>query len=330
MDAETSREKLRILIVDDEEVARSSLREFLEDQNFAVHAVESGPQALSWLERSPMDILVADLVMPKMDGIDLTRAAKALQPDIHVIIMTGYGTIERAVESMKAGAADFITKPLAFDHILHIISRFQETQRLRRLAHEREYYRDLSNVDDLTGIFNHRYFMQVLQTEISRQKRYRRSLALMMIDIDNFKDVNDRFGHSVGDATLKEIAQLLQKSIRGCDFVARYGGEEFMVILPETAETEAAQVGERILTTIRQHAFRKPDGEAFGSITVTIGLSACPQDARERQKLIDRADHALYAGKHSGKDRLTAYSRCPKKVPADAPEQASESSSQRR
>ncbi|MBU4267765.1 MAG: diguanylate cyclase [Acidobacteria bacterium] len=297
----------KILIVDDDKAVRESLNDFLEFHGFAVAAVESAAKALEILAKSDFDLVISDLVMPKMDGISLIKAIRESGRDIPFLVMTGFASIEYAVESMKAGAADFITKPLKFDHVMLIVNRALETCNLREMAREREYYKDLSNSDGLTRISNYRHFSQVLQLEIDRQRRYHRPLTLLMVDIDDLKKTNDRYGHLIGDLVLIKIAALLTAEIRGFDFVARYGGDEFTVILPEVTEKEALAVGRRIMRSIGQYEFKSPENEAIGMLSVTIGIASFPKDATAGQELISRADQAMYAGKSAGKNCMCIF-----------------------
>jgi diguanylate cyclase (GGDEF)-like protein len=293
-----------ILLVDDEEDARMTLSELLEMKQFTVTVADTGEKALKMLEDMPFDLVLSDLFMPRIDGIALTRAIKSMGLPVPVIVMTGFATIEAAVETMKAGAADFITKPFNIDQILIVITRTLETKRLQRLAEEREYFEHLSNIDGLTELYNHRYFHQIISTEIEREKRYRRPLSLMIIDIDNFKTCNDTYGHLVGDVVLKQVGALIKKSTRGCDFVARYGGEEFAVILPEASKQEASVVAERIRSSIEEFSFSSLSGKRMGRLTVTIGLASLPDDARDKRGLIEMADQKMYKGKDAGKNRV--------------------------
>ena len=297
----------KILIVDDDKTVRESLNDFLEFHGFAVLAVHSAAKALDALAQSDFDLIISDLVMPKMDGISLIKAIRELDKDIPFLVMTGFASIEYAVESMKAGATDFITKPLKFDHVMLIVNRALETRSLRKMASEREYYKDLSNSDGLTRISNYRHFSQVLQLEIDRQRRYHRPLTLLMIDIDDFKKTNDRYGHLVGDLVLIKIAALLTAEIRGFDFVARYGGDEFTVILPEVSEKEALAVGRRIMRSVGQYEFTSPEKETIGMLSVTIGIASFPKDATASQDLVARADQAMYSGKSAGKNCICIF-----------------------
>jgi two-component system cell cycle response regulator len=297
----------RILVVDDDDTVREALKDFLEFHDFAITAVDSAAQALQILAGHDFDLVISDLVMPKMDGIALIKAIRETGKDVPLLVMTGFASIEYAVESMKAGATDFITKPLKFDHVMLIINRVLETSTLRQMAREREYYKDLSNSDGLTRISNYRHFNHVLQLEIDRQRRYNRPLTLLLVDIDDFKRTNDRYGHLIGDMVLIKIAALLKDEVRGFDFVARYGGDEFTVILPEVSEKAALAVGRRIMKSISLQEFTTPEYKEIGQVSVTIGIASFPKDAGEAQDLVSKADRAMYAGKSSGKNCLCVF-----------------------
>ena len=305
--ASESAQPKKILVVDDDETVRGSLGDFLEFHDFAVTTVANAAQAMDAVSGTAFDLVISDLVMPHMDGIALIRAIRDMGKDPPFLVMTGFASIEYAVESMKAGAVDFITKPLKFDHVLLIVNRVLETSALRKMAQEREYYKDLSNSDGLTKISNYRHFNHVLQLEIDRQRRYRRPLTLLMIDIDDFKRTNDHFGHLIGDMVLIKIATLLTAEIRGFDFIARYGGDEFTVILPEITEKEALAVGRRIMKAIGLHEFQSPEHKDIGAISVTIGIASFPKDAAEGQELVAKADQAMYTGKSAGKNCICVF-----------------------
>jgi diguanylate cyclase (GGDEF)-like protein len=301
--------KIKILVVDDEDNFRSTLKDFLAAHNHHILEAGNGIQALEVIEKEDVDLVISDMRLPKMDGITFTHKVKERRQDIPVIVMTAYASIESAVEAMKAGASDFITKPFKFAHILFIIERAMETKQLREMAVKSEYYKQLSNLDGMTSLYNYRFFKEMLKHEVDRHLRYNRSLSLLMIDIDDFKRINDSYGHLVGDQVLKQIADLLKKSIRSHDLVARYGGEEFAVILPETMEEEAIKVGERIVTTIGDHRFNLIEGSSAERLTVTVGLASFPKDAEEAEQLVENSDQALYKGKNGGKNQVFIYSK---------------------
>jgi diguanylate cyclase (GGDEF)-like protein len=169
--------------------------------------------------------------------------------------------------------------------------------------------REQSVRDGLTGVYNHRHFQESLQKEIGRAERQSRPLTVLMLDIDDFKAVNDRYGHPVGDAILQRIVAEVRSEIRGdMDLLARYGGEEFAVILPETPPGQAAEVAERIRRRIDERLFRPPESDEILRVTVSIGLATFPSDAASKRELIERADAALYRAKRGGKNAVAASS----------------------
>ncbi len=306
-DAEAS--EIKILVVDDEESPRETLGELLAMHNFKIKTTDSAWNALNILEQNSFDLIISDLMMPRMDGITLIKNIKSMGIETPVIVITAFATIEHAVESMKAGAFDFITKPFNFDQINLIIKKALENKRLQKMAMEWEYYKKLSTRDDLTELSNYRYFNEVLEKEIQRKKRYNRPLSLMMIDLDNFKTANDMFGHLVGDMVLKQAAALIKKNTRGCDLVARYGGDEFTVILPETSEEEAFIVADRIREAVDEFTFQTYEGKSISNLSVTIGLSSLPDKSKNKKGLIATADQAMYKGKAGGKNCVVVYTK---------------------
>jgi diguanylate cyclase (GGDEF)-like protein len=161
--------------------------------------------------------------------------------------------------------------------------------------------------DDLTGLCNYRYFREYLGREIHRCIRYNNPISLVMIDIDNFKNYNDRNGHEAGNAVLTTIAGLLRDSLRSVDVPARYGGEEFALILPATVKTDAQQVAERVRRKIEDHHFPFEEFQPDGKLTTSLGVATYPADAREADELVRRADSALYFAKSNGKNQVHLY-----------------------
>lgn len=163
--------------------------------------------------------------------------------------------------------------------------------------------------DGLTGAHNHRHFQESLQKELGRAERLGRPLTVLMLDIDDFKSVNDRYGHPVGDAILQRIVAEIRGEVRAdMDLVARYGGEEFAVILPETGTSGAAEVAERVRRRVDERLFRPPDTQDVVRVTVSIGLATYPHDAANKKELIERADAALYRAKRGGKNAVALTS----------------------
>jgi diguanylate cyclase (GGDEF)-like protein len=167
--------------------------------------------------------------------------------------------------------------------------------------------KELSNRDELTGLYNRRYFFERFEKEVERAKRYERILSVIMLDIDHFKNYNDSFGHLRGDTLLKKLACLFEKCLRKADVIARYGGEEFFVLLPETDKEQACRAAEKLRSAVEENDFHADRPELKpGKITITLGVASLPRDALEALSLLDLADKALYFGKAQGRNRVSA------------------------
>ena len=170
------------------------IEEYLLGHDFDVTTAMSGEQAIAIVQKDLFHIAIVDLHLPGMTGSELLKSMKKIRPDIQAVMITGYGTIRDAVECMKLGASDFITKPILLDHLHLTIQRILEEVRLKEEAELADYYRHLSRTDELTGMYNFRHLMSVLKNEVSRHLRYNRTMSLAMIDIDDFKQYNDAKG----------------------------------------------------------------------------------------------------------------------------------------
>jgi len=167
--------------------------------------------------------------------------------------------------------------------------------------------RELSITDELTKVFNRRYFNQRFEREMQRAQRYRRPLSLIMLDIDHFKIFNDSHGHLWGDAVLKQAAQTLEENLRRADILARFGGEEFVILLPEIDKAHGRQVAEKLRRAIENATFPKAETQPLGRITVSLGLAAFPEDAEGAADLIHFADQGLYLAKSRGRNQVGVY-----------------------
>jgi len=288
----------KILVVDDERETLDLIGEFLSAQKFEVCCAENAAAALEIVRADAIGIAILDIHMPDMDGRELLRSIKQLQPGVLVIMITGYGTIQDAVVCMQLGASDFITKPVIMDHLLLTIDRLLAEARLREEAELAAYYRELSRTDELTGLFNFRHLSASLKHEIERHQRYNRTLSLAMIDIDDFKRYNDTQGHEAGNELLRRLARVLTHNTRNCDILGRYGGEEFVIMFPETGLDEAQVVAQRIVEAV----------QASLPVTVTIGLADLEACNCADGRLLEAADQAMYWGKTHGKNRIVLYS----------------------
>jgi diguanylate cyclase (GGDEF)-like protein len=287
----------KILLVDDEQETLSLISEFLVDKGFELTTAANGEQAMSLIEKGLFHIAIVDLHLPGMTGSELLNLIKKQRSHIQVIMITGYGTIRDAVECMKLGASDFITKPILLDHLHMAIERITEEARLKEEAELAAYYKTLSRTDELTGLYNFRHLITMLKSEATRHIRYSRIMTLAMIDIDNFKNYNDSKGHEEGNELLSQLAHIFRHNTRNCDILARYGGEEFVIIFPETSLEEALVVSERICKTV----------VVTLDVSVTIGIAGLPQHTGDFNDLLRMADRAMYWGKHHGKNQIVVY-----------------------
>jgi diguanylate cyclase (GGDEF)-like protein len=292
--------RARILVVDDEEVVCRFLESLLVAAGYEVQTCMSGAEALAELEQKRFELVITDLKMPGVDGLGVLRKAKELDPFCEVIVITAFASVESAVEVMKFGAYDYISKPFNIDEIRIVVGKALEKRALMRAAEERDFYKHLSRIDGLTEVYNYRAFYELLDAEIARSKRHDRPLSVLMIDVDDLKSYNDALGHQAGDQILKEIAWLLKRSLRNCDFVARYGGDEFGVILVETKKADAVETAKRLSHLVQEIRLQDRGISAHRAVTISIGVASAPTDGEEVRELVAKADRALYEAKTAG------------------------------
>jgi len=302
--------KEKVLIVDDEKIVRIQLGRILAKEGLDVTAANSGEEALQLMEREEYDIVLSDMAMGDMDGLELLKSVKRSYPSTIFLIITGHGTLASAIESMRLGAFDYLLKPCENDELKMRVQRGLEQRRLqRKVADQNRRLEQMAITDGLTGLYTRSYFMNNLDREFKHFYRYKSPLSFMMIDIDHFKQINDRFGHQVGYKVLHKISRSFSKIIRETDIIGRYGGEEFGIILPTTDIQGARITATRIRTTIEQDdSLCKPPGKLPQQITVSIGLAACPyHKLKNASDLIRAADTALYEAKRAGRNRVVVF-----------------------
>ena len=284
---------LKLLLVDDDADTCDILTDLLAAFDYHVVSETDGRNVIARLQAQPFDAVLLDLVMPEINGLDLLTQLKQPFPDVPVIILTGYGSVESAVNSMKAGAADFVTKPVDITVLDIRIKKAIEHAQTKRLAY----------TDGLTNLDNYRSFHTRLQQEINRANRYHRPLSLVMLDIDYFKTYNDLYGHPQGDAILAQVAKVLKTTSRASDIVARYGGEEFVLILPETDQRSARTLGHRLREEIESCKFPGEDSLPGRVLTISVGI-ASHHPPSDKAALIAAADAELYRAKREGRNRV--------------------------
>lgn len=287
----------KVLVVDDEEAVTRLFAEMLQRQGaYDIVTETDGNKVLPRLRQEQFDIVLLDMLMPMIDGLELLRQIRQHHTDIPVLIVTGHGSIETAVQAMQAGAADLIAKPVQMS-ILHLrLQRALDNARLKRL----------SGTDDLTGLYNLRAFLQRVAQEVERANRYYRPLSLLLIDIDHFRRYNATQGHTRGNAVLLECAWLLRDNIRSTDVVARYSSRRFAVILPETTKSRAMKVGQRLRQYFERHKFPGEEFLPAKFLTISVGVAAHEPFFGTSEALIATARMALYTAKREGRNRVRA------------------------
>ena len=287
----------RVLIIDDVPDTVEIVKKLLEYEGYEVLTAHTGEEGAKTAIKENLDVVVLDINLPGMDGNEVLRRIHETKADQSVIILTAYATVDNAIQALKDGAVDFIRKPFENDHLVHVIRRCAERSRSAREKQKLEQeIRRLSVTDDLTGLYNHRHFFNTLEAELTRAKRQKHKLALLMFDLDNFKEYNDIYGHLEGDKVLKQIGEIVHGCIRNnVDTGYRYGGDEFAIILIGVDLTQALDIAERLRGMIEK--------AELGSITVSIGLAEFrgPMDS---ETFVKAADDALYLAKSSGGNRV--------------------------
>ena len=448
----------KILIVEDDLLFREMYASLLRAEGYLTDTASCGSEAFDLLSQNKYGLVITDLVMPDISGMEILSRVKETDPGIDVILVTGNANLESALFALKHGARDYLIKPVNHDEFCHSISQCMQQRRLLDeneelknmlslfqssqaiagcleldrvyhlmveavareigvsramglfksdtglklmdckgittglaqqyaddvLAHITKYQprnrllikfrlddmpsgedsaasditeaflifvrnkgallgviaafneaglslpdihsskknirflleqsarafqnaenysqaKDMLFIDDLSGLFNHRYLEVALDREMKRVERYASHLAVLFLDLDFFKRVNDTYGHLVGSRVLREMAVLLKKSTREVDVVIRYGGDEYTIILVETSAETAGVVAERIRAQVESHVFLASEGYAI-RLTCSIGYACCPEDSMSKQELLDMADQAMYGGKTGGKN----------------------------
>lgn len=293
-----------ILIIEDEADILNLLRNLLEGEDYNVVTATNGREGLDRFHEHNPDLILTDVRMPVLDGIEVLREVKTKESDTEVIILTGHSDETTAIDCLRLGAYDYFRKPLEdIDVLLAAVERVLEKRNLeiknRSLVRQLE---ELSIRDPLTGLYNYRHLQTSLDEEIERSRRYRHNFFILMIDIDHFKDVNDTHGHLFGDFVLKQLGEIISVELRASDRLFRYGGEEYLILMNEISENEAVSAANRLMDVVRGHTFQA--GGVCAKITVSMGGAFFPTDALDKVNLIKKADQALYRSKRSGRNRF--------------------------
>jgi diguanylate cyclase (GGDEF)-like protein len=301
-----------ILVIDDSEAHRAEIRTAIEESGLFERVLEAGDglRGLKLLLGEAVDVVLCDLEMPGLDGdkLLLARGSQPGKANVPFVFLTASQDMGRRARLLEDGACDAITKPF---HPLDLIARLRLHLKVKKLQDEvlvkNATLARLTTVDQLTGLRSRRYVSEVLSIEIQRARRYGTPLSILMADLDDFKEVNDRFGHPVGDSVLQAVAKLLLDSLRTTDVGGRYGGDELVVVMSQIPTEGARVMADRWRTAVERLALRAPDGSPVRT-TLSIGIAGYAKGVAQPDELIAAADKALYTAKQKGRNRVEIFS----------------------
>ena len=314
---------VRILAVDDDPFSLKLITRLLRDAGHEVQAARNGREALAATLKFRPQIVVTDWSMPDIDGLDFCRALRRTRfgRRIYVLLLTGHGDEERVLEAFDAGVDDFVMKPFKPRLLLARLRagvrlvQLQEQAERDRAIHVRNaatqarmnrQLKEAAETDYLTQLPNRRFAMEAYGREWQRAMELELELSVLMIDIDDFKRVNDDYGHETGDAVLRATARVLRQATRRMDVAARMGGEEFLVVCPGVTPEGALGLAERIRSAVEANWIE--DGTYRGRVTISIGVASRTRNAKSPEQLLRDADAAVYRAKQLGRNRTMAAS----------------------
>jgi len=287
----------RILVVDDDMGMLMLLRQKLRKAGFEVITSSSSSEAFRNLkERDNIDLILCDIMMPEMDGYEFRQRIldSPRTRDIPFIFLTARADPADQVKGFKMRVDDYITKPFQPNVLL---------ARVMSVIERHEAYREMTITDPLTGLLNRKAIKERIDNELVRIQRYNEVCSIIFIDLDDFKQINDRYGHEAGDMVLVELATILKRELRNTDYTGRYGGEEFVICLVNTGKPLALRVCERLLSIFRNTSI----GREGIRCTFSAGIASAPEDGLEFDELCRKADEAMYTSKKNGKNRVTLW-----------------------
>jgi diguanylate cyclase (GGDEF)-like protein len=283
----------RVLIVDDEPTTARLHQFILEKSGMRVETLLDPSDIIRTVIDLRPDIILMDLYMPTCTGIELARVIRQMDQFIHVpiVFLSGETDLQKQIDAMSIGGDDFLTKPIKPEYLVSALSN--------RIERARSLFALVAR-DSMTGLLNHKAILEHLTIEILRASRLDSPLSFVMLDLDHFKQVNDSYGHAMGDRVLKKLSRMLKENLRSSDWVGRYGGEEFAIVLPDTNISSAVLIMEKFRTLFNEVPHITPKGtEVF--VTLSAGVAGYPE-IHEPDQLREAADQALYAAKQAGRN----------------------------
>jgi two-component system, cell cycle response regulator len=294
----------RVLVAEDSGLLRRILGDALRERGYDVLEAPDGSSALDLARDVLPDVLLLDREMPGLDGMQVLDAVRAdpATKEMPVVFVTGHTDAADLAEGLERGAHDYVRKPV---EPVELDARIRTALRLRalreELARRNAELEELARTDVLTGLANRRHAQSALQATLASARRHDREVSVVLLDIDNFKAVNDSLGHAAGDEVLRQVAAVLATGLRTEDLATRWGGEEFLILLPDVPAGGAATTAERLREAIEQ----APDPSVATAVTASFGWATWNGE-ESVEALVARADDALYAAKAGGRNRVAA------------------------
>jgi diguanylate cyclase (GGDEF)-like protein len=298
-----------VVLADDDRISRDLMVEILRSEGYAVEAFQDGQQAVERVARGGVDLVLLDIMMPRLNGLEACRLLKGMTSDgfLPVVLVTVKTDTTSRMEGLRIGADDYVNKP--FDQS-DLLARVEAMLRIKKLhdhvAQARAKLEQLSVVDALTGLYNYRYLHRRLEDDFRRAERFRDPVACLVLDVDRLQLVNQAGGRAAGDRVLCAVADVLQASVQERDVVARFGGDEFLVILHGTHFAGSVAAAERIWRHIR--VLGEGELSGVGTVSASVGVALYPsRDIRTKDGLLRGADAALQQAKRDGGDRVCVF-----------------------
>jgi two-component system cell cycle response regulator len=291
---------MNILIAEDDIISSRALEKNLKDWGYKVIVTKNGNEAWEIIQKGGIRLAILDWSMPKMDGLELCHKIRnEYQPKVekymYIILLTGRDLEEDIITGLSAGADDYMTKPFSY---MELKVRIQNGERINELQ---DIVLQKANTDSLTQLWNRKKILELLEEELNRNFRDNKPVGVMMLDIDNFKMINDTYGHLVGDKIIIEVASRLKKKMRSYDKIGRYGGDEFLLVFPGLSRDNAMIIAERLRKSVCAEKVQTDAGAL--DTTVSLGVSIFDDSSRPSvKKVVEESDHALYMAKERGRN----------------------------
>lgn len=292
-------EKDIILVVDDSEIICSIIKDILETPTLHIVITHSGEESIVIAKQIRPTLILLDIIMSGIDGYETCKILKEDKDtmDIPVIFITGNNDSDSVLQGFEVGAADYVSKPFIAEELkARVKVHMQNVKNQRELQHLMHELKEMAVTDYLTKVYNRRYFMEKLQKYVMQDMKH---MSLILFDVDNFKNINDSYGHNSGDFVLVTISNIFRLILREEDILSRWGGEEFMICLPDTGIEEGVCIANKLRNEVSKYHFRC-EGYEF-HCTITGGVVLYDRE-KSAEKNITKADQALYLGKSSGKN----------------------------